>query len=84
MDAALAASPVRVDFRSDGDTAVELSGITSLGRFNTRALGLKPGRYTALGRRRGFRDARVDFIVTAADAPPVVTVRCDDALPSGR
>ena len=84
LEAALAARPVRVDFRSDGDTAVELAGITSLGRFNRRALALKPGRYTAVGRRRGFRDARVDFIVTAADAPPVVTVRCDDALPSGR
>lgn len=84
LDAALAARPVRVDFRSNGLTEVALGNDVSLGRFDTRAVALKPGRYTARGRRRGFRDAQVDFIVTATDAPPVVTVRCDDALPSGR
>ena len=83
LEAAIAVHPVRVEFRSDGDTEVALTDVTDLGRFNVRAVALKPGRYTAVGRRRGFRDAQVDFNVTAADAPPVVTVRCDDALPSG-
>ena len=84
LEAALAASPVEVAFRSDGSTEVMLDGTVVLGRFEARALALKPGRYTARGRRRGYRDAQVDFIVTAADAPPVVTVRCDDASSAGR
>jgi hypothetical protein len=81
---ARATTPLALALRSDGATAVTILKVGALGRFTERTLSLPPGRYTAIGSRAGFRDARLEFTVTAESPPPGLTIRCDEPLPFGR
>ncbi|MEE4361457.1 MAG: hypothetical protein V2I63_08020, partial [Pseudomonadales bacterium] len=76
----IAATPVEVPLRSDGQTDVVLLRVADLGRFETRTLDLKPGAYTAVGTRIGYRDVRVSFTVTAEGTDAPVTVRCETRI----
>ncbi len=78
-----ARTAVPVTLHSDNTTEVTLLKAGQLGRFTDHALTLFPGRYTALGTRRGYRDARVEFTV-AAGTSPSITVQCQEALSFGR
>jgi hypothetical protein len=72
---ALAATPVRVVLESDNATEVLLYRVGRLGTFDRRELELKPGRYTVVGSRQGYRDVREDFLVRPGQpmqAPVVV------------
>lgn len=86
LQAALAAArtPIAVTLRSDAATDVTILKVGRLGRLTAHKLTLFPGRYTALGTRAGFRDARVEFTVAADGAAPVITVQCQEALSFGR
>jgi hypothetical protein len=75
------AVPVRVI--SDSDTDVTILKYGRLGAFADQTLSLRPGRYTAVGKRNGYRDTRIEFTV-APDATPTITVRCEEALSFGR
>ena len=65
---------------SDSLTEVTVYRVGSLGRFARRELELRPGAYTAVGSRDGYRDVRVRFVVEPGTAPSAVTVRCTEAL----
>lgn len=58
-------SPIKVSFTSDSLTDVWLtkagSKKVSLGKFSSKNLMLKPGRYTVSGVRLGFKDVRRDI-----------------------
>ena len=56
------------------------SGASALGGLKEKTLTLHPGRYVAVGTRKGYRDARVTFDVAAGRAPAPVHVRCAEAL----
>lgn len=75
----IASTPLPVTLRSDGETEVTVYKVARLGRFETRELELRPGRYTAVGSRRGYRDARVVFTVTPELDKPVVIV-CSEPI----
>jgi hypothetical protein len=77
---AIAAEPVPVRLRSDGETSVTVLRVAELGRFEERELALKPGAYVATGTRVGYRDVRVDFRVTAEGTEAPVTVRCTQRI----
>ena len=68
--------PVAVNLTSDGFTDVRLLRIRSLGRFVDQRLELLPGRYVATGARIGYRDVRIEFIVTPTGTGTPVTIRC--------
>jgi hypothetical protein len=51
-----------------------------LGAFSRRELTLRPGTYTAVGSRVGFRDVRVQFEVTPGAAMEPVAVVCTEKL----
>lgn len=72
----LAVIPVAVDLTSDGFTDVRLLRIESIGRFVDQRLNLLPGRYIATGARIGYRDVRVEFIVTPTGTDAPVAIRC--------
>ena len=72
----LAVIPVAVNLTSDGFTDVRLLRIRSLGRFVDQRLELLPGRYVATGARIGYRDVRIEFIVTPTGTGTPVTIRC--------
>lgn len=75
-----AATPIAVTLRSDGLTEVTLYKIGTLGRFATHELQLKPGRYVAVGSRKGYRDVREEFEIAAGATSPSVDIRCQEPL----
>ena len=79
----LARTPVAVSLQSDNLTAVTIYRIGDLGRFEVREVPLLPGEYTAVGKRDGYRDVRVEFVVKPVDQGPVITVRCDEQFAFG-
>lgn len=74
-----AGQPVPVRLRSDNQTEVTIYRVGAQGRFATLDIQLKPGRYTAVGTRVGYRDVRREFDV-AAGSGASVEVRCEEAL----
>ncbi len=75
-----ARTPRPVTLRSDGQTEVTLFHVGRFGAFVEQRLELRPGDYTAVGARAGYRDVRVTFTVPADGQPAPVEVRCTEAL----
>jgi tetratricopeptide (TPR) repeat protein len=75
-----ASTPVPVVVVSDERTEVVIYRVGRLGAFLRRELNLRPGAYTAVGSREGFRDVRVQFNVGTGAPPKPVTVVCTEAL----
>jgi tetratricopeptide (TPR) repeat protein len=75
-----ARTPVAVVIESDGLTEVALSRFGRLGTLTRRTLELRPGEYTAIGSRRGYRDVRRRFTVGPGVATAPIVVRCEEAL----
>ena len=74
-----ASTPVAVALTSDGMTDVTLLRVKRLGTLTRETLSLRPGVYTAVGIRDGFRDVRVQFEVRPGEQN-AVEVRCVDAI----
>lgn len=74
-----ARTPVSVSLSSDNLTDVTVLRVQRLGSFSSSTLSLRPGRYTALGVRNGYRDVRIDFDVKPGAASRV-DVRCEEAI----
>lgn len=74
-----AATPLNISLVSDGLTDVTLLRVKRLGSFSETQLALRPGRYTALGIRNGYRDVRIDFDVEPDNQTPV-DVRCTESI----
>lgn len=72
--------PVAVTFRSDNQTDVTVLKVARLGRFSSRELTLRPGFYTVVGARNGYRDVRRQIEVLAGEATPPITIRCDEKI----
>lgn len=75
-----AATPIPVTLVSDGVTDVTIARVKRLGTFEQQMLSLRPGTYTAVGIRNGYRDVRVEFTVRSEGDVPPVDVRCVEAL----
>jgi serine/threonine protein kinase len=74
------ATPVEVQLLSDQLTEVTIYRVGKLGRFDRRALELRPGRYTVVGTRVGYRDVRHEVVVEAGKPPQPVLVRCEEKI----
>lgn len=77
---ALSNTPIRVTLLSDNLTQVTLLKVSRLGQFEQEELMLRPGEYTAVGTRRGYRDVRETFRVGHDRRPPTVTVVCTESI----
>jgi tetratricopeptide (TPR) repeat protein len=75
-----ASTPIAVTLRSDMQTDVVVYKVAKLGKFDQRELDLRPGNYTAVGSRLGYRDVRVDFVVKYGSKPPSVTIACTETI----
>ncbi|HEY6130795.1 MAG TPA: hypothetical protein VIV27_02195 [Halioglobus sp.] len=73
-------STVAVTLRSDQQTEVVVYKVARLGRFTQQELALRPGTYTAVGTRNGYRDVRQTFTITLDQAPAPVTVICNEPI----
>jgi tetratricopeptide (TPR) repeat protein len=77
---ALASTPVSVELRSDGQTEVTLYRVGVLGAFAAKQVELRPGTYTAIGSRNGYRDVRQTFTVLPGRALEPVNVVCAEPI----
>jgi len=69
-------TPKEVYLYSDGKTDVIIYRVGRLGRFRSRLIKLRPGVYTLLGRRPGFRDERAELKVSPFEANTTLTLSC--------
>ena len=76
----LATTPVSVQLRSDAQTEVTLYRVGALGAFATKTVELRPGTYTAIGSRNGYRDVRQTFTVLPGRELPPVSVICVEPI----
>jgi hypothetical protein len=76
----LASTPVEVILESDATTEVMVYRVGRLGAFTRHELNLKPGTYTVVGSRPGYRDVRLQLVVTPGSPPKPLVVRCTESL----
>jgi len=76
----LASTPIDVELRSDGLTNVTLYRVGSLGSFMTHHVQIRPGPYTALGSRAGYRDVRVVFEVLPGNTLSPIEIFCVERI----
>jgi len=75
-----ASTPVAVVLESDASTEVMVYRVGRLGTFMRRELTLKPGAYTVVGSRPGYRDVRLQLVVTPGTPPKPLVIRCTERL----
>jgi len=72
--------PVPVVLESDGLTDVVVFRVGEFGTFDRQTIELRPGTYTVVGRREGFRDVRLVIKIGPGQSPPTVKVFCTEAI----
>ena len=75
-----ASTPLRVVLHSDGETNVVIYRVGRLGKFDNHQLELRPGDYTVVGSRPGYRDVRRVIRVRPGAPPPPLSVRCEESI----
>ena len=76
----VASTPVPVRFESDNQTNVVVYKVGVLGRFDSRTLDLRPGSYTVVGSRAGYRDVRLQLVVGPGASAKPFAIRCTEAI----
>jgi len=71
--------PVHLTLVSDGFTQVQVVGVGTFGGFSRRDVELKPGHYTLIGTRDGYRDVRRDVSVSPGQTQ-TISVSCYELL----
>jgi serine/threonine protein kinase/tetratricopeptide (TPR) repeat protein len=72
--------PVRLSLVSDNSTQVVISSIGSFGAFSRRDIELRPGKYTVVGTRNGFRDVRREITVAPGQETQTIRVTCQEPI----
>ena len=72
--------PVTIQLQSDNQTEVTLYRVGRLGSFNRHQLDLKPGHYTLVGNRQGYRDVREEFTVQPGRQPDTIVIQCTEKI----
>lgn len=76
----LASTPVTVELRSDEMTEVTVYKVGEIGTFASTEIEVRPGRYTIVGSRRGYRDVRETITVLPDENPGPVTIVCEEQI----
>jgi len=71
---------VNVEFLSDNETQIDIYKIGRLGQFKQKTVLLKPGKYTVVGSRSGYRDVRLIININAKDRKPRFSVICKEMI----
>jgi hypothetical protein len=72
--------PVHVSLVSDSVTQVAIPSVGSFGTFSKRDIELRPGHYTVIGTREGYRDVRRDITITPAQQSQTINVSCSEPI----
>ena len=76
----LAAQPLPVRIESDQLTSVTLYRVGALGVFTAKDIELRPGTYTVIGSRDGYRDVRQTFTVRPGRNLAPISVVCVEPI----
>jgi hypothetical protein len=76
----LASKPLPVRLESDQLTTVTLYRVGTLGAFAAKDLELRPGTYTVIGSRDGYRDVRQTFTVRPGRSLAPISVVCVEPI----
>ncbi|HZF27885.1 MAG TPA: hypothetical protein VE907_02085 [Gammaproteobacteria bacterium] len=76
----LASAPIKVELRSDQLTEVTLFRVGPLGNFAAKEVELRPGTYTVIGSRNGYRDVRQTFTVVPGRELAPIDVVCKETI----
>ncbi len=72
--------PVPVQLKSDNQTTVTLYKVGSLGSFTAKNMDLKPGKYTVVGTRNGYRDTRREFTLLPSSDITTIVIQCEEKI----
>jgi tetratricopeptide (TPR) repeat protein len=72
--------PIRLSLVSDNSTQVVIPSIGSFGSFARRDIELRPGKYTVVGTRNGFRDVRREITIAPGQEAQTIRVTCSDPI----
>lgn len=75
-----AETPIKVVLLSDDRTEILVFRVGRLGSFERHELELRPGTYTVVGTRDGYRDVRRTLEVSPGNDPVELTVRCEEKI----
>ncbi len=75
-----AGTPLPVRLRSDGKTEVVIYHVGRLGQFDSHSMQLRPGDYTVVGTRRGYRDVRKTLSVRPGKPGTALVIRCEEPV----
>ena len=75
----LASVPVSLVIESDALTKISIYHIGQLGLFERKQLSLRPGRYTLVGSRPGYRDVRT-VIELRPNMPLQIQLKCEEMI----
>jgi tetratricopeptide (TPR) repeat protein len=76
----LASTPLTVELTSDELTEVTVYRVGQLGTFASKAVQVRPGTYTAVGSRNGYRDVRATFTVLPGQALAPIRIVCTEPI----
>lgn len=74
-----AARPVSLVIESDDLTQISVYHVGQLGQFQRKQLTLRPGQYTLIGSRAGYRDVR-KVINISPNTPLHLQLKCEEAI----
>jgi len=72
--------PVRLSLVSDNLTQVTIPSVGAFGSFARRDIELKPGHYTVIGTRDGYREVRREITVSPGEEYLTVNVSCSEPI----
>jgi tetratricopeptide (TPR) repeat protein len=72
--------PVRLSLVSDNRTQITIPSVGSFGSFARHDIDLKPGHYTVIGTRDGYREVRRDITVSPGEEYLTVNVSCSEPI----
>ena len=76
----LANQPITITLQSDKQTDVVIYKVGKLGKFSDKKVVLKPGKYTIVGSRDGYRDVRKEVKILAEMGNKIIQVQCEEPI----
>ena len=76
----VAQTPLRITLISDNLTDVAVYKVGRLGTFLTKELDLRPGTYTVVGSRNGFKDVRKKLVVKPGGKDLRLSLICEERI----
>jgi len=75
-----ASTMVDVIIYSDAETDISIYRVGRFGQFKTKELQLRPGKYTIVGSRLGYKDIRKNKNISASDKVINISIICSEKI----